>query len=82
MRGFLAHVARWPLLFGSVICLVGGLLVADASGAYELIVGVLLTLGAILMGAWLWALATHTNPAARPAPPEETTADTPIPPGS
>lgn len=77
MRAFLAHVARWPLLFGSIICLAGGLLVADAGGAYELVVGVLLTIGAVLMGAWLWALATHTNPAGRPAPADETTDDTP-----
>lgn len=82
MRALLAHVARWPLLLGAVICLGGGLLIADAAGYGALVVGVLLALGALLLGSWLWALATHTNPEGRPAPPEETTPDTPIPPRS
>jgi hypothetical protein len=58
----LGHVARWPLLLGGVICLGGGLLIAEAAGYAPLVVGVLLALGALLLGAWLWALATHTNP--------------------
>lgn len=62
MKSFLAHVTRWPLLFGAVICLTLGVVIADSSGAYELVIGILVTLGALLLGAWLWALATHTNP--------------------
>ena len=77
MRAFLAHIARWPLLFGSIICLAGGLILAGDAGAGELVVGVLLALGALMLGAWIWALATHTNPAGRPAPADETTDDTP-----
>jgi hypothetical protein len=45
--------------------------VADATGAYELVVGVLVTLGTFLLGAWVWAMATHTSPEPRDPPNDE-----------
>lgn len=68
MKHLVGHVARWPLLLGAVLCLGGGLAIAGESGAGELVVGVLLSLGALMLGAWLWALATHTNPEPRDVP--------------
>ena len=65
MREIVDHVARWPLLLAAVICLAGGLILAGDAGAGELVVGVLLALGALMLGAWIWALATHTNPLPR-----------------
>lgn len=65
MRDFARSIARWPLLLGAVVCLTLGLTIAEGGGYGALVVGVLVTLGALLMGAWLWALATHTNPAHR-----------------
>jgi hypothetical protein len=64
---FLEHVVRWPLLIGATVCLVLGLAMATEAGDKRTAVVVLIVLGALLLGAWLWALATHTNPAARPA---------------
>jgi drug/metabolite transporter (DMT)-like permease len=68
VKDVLHHVVRWPLLLGAVLCLGGGLLIAEASGYAALVVGVLLALGALMLGAWLWALATHTNPEPRDPP--------------
>lgn len=62
---FIDHVSRWPLLLGSIICIAGALTVALEAGEGEIVVGVLLALGALMLGAWLWALATHTNPGHR-----------------
>lgn len=65
MKELVGHVARWPLLLGAILCIGGSLVIAIEAGAGELVVGVLLAIGALLLGAWLWALATHTNPASR-----------------
>jgi drug/metabolite transporter (DMT)-like permease len=59
---FMDHVARWPLLLGAIICIAGALGIALEAGEGEIAVGVLLALGALMLGAWLWALATNTNP--------------------
>lgn len=71
MKDLVGHVARWPLLLGAAICIGGSLIIALEAGEGEIAVGVLLALGSLLLGAWLWALATHTNPAARSPEPEQ-----------
>lgn len=77
MKEVLDHVARWPLLLGGILCLGGGLLIAEAAGYAPLVVGVLLALGALFLGAWLWALATHTNPSHREPDDDPRHADSP-----
>lgn len=75
MKEFLSHVTRWPLLLGAVVCLVLGLSMATSDGDRQSVVTVLVVLGALLLGAWLWALATHTNPEPRPPVEEQENTD-------
>ena len=62
MRAFLESVGRWPLLFGAVICIGGAMWVAKDAGDYEVVIAVLLSLGSVLLGAWIHNLATRGRP--------------------
>lgn len=65
MKRLIDSVVKWPLLIGAVTCLILGLSMAANDGDRRSAMVVLVTLGALLLGAWLWALATHTNPPSR-----------------
>lgn len=65
MKEFMGHVTRWPLLLGAVICLTLGIGLTVDAGDRRAAMVILIVLGALLLGAWLWALATHTNPQPR-----------------
>ena len=68
MRAFLDQVGRWPLLLGAVICIGSALWLAEASGDTTAVVAVLLSLGSVLLGAWIHNLATRRPPAEPPDP--------------
>ena len=55
-------LGRWPLLFGAVVCIGGALWLAENAGDTTAVVAVLLSLGSVLLGAWIHNLATRDTP--------------------
>lgn len=59
MGRFLDTLGRWPLLLGAAICIGAALYLAEAAGDTTAVVAVLLSLGSVLLGAWVHNLATR-----------------------
>ena len=68
----------FPLMMGAIACFFGGIVIIESFNdeGTRAIGGALIVIGAVLVGSWIWALATADHSGIYRPPPDRSDDDT------
>lgn len=67
----LGWLRTWPLLIAALAAIIAGTKLLTSTGGRELAAVAILTVGAVLVGAWISLLASHDYPGHEDIPPPD-----------